>query len=130
MPFYLDTSAALKLIVAEEHSGAVRRWYRRHALDVISSDLLRIEALRAARRLGPAVARGVRALLDATPLLTLGTTVCETAAALDPAIVRSLDALHLAAALAVGDALDGIVTYDERLAGAAALHAVAVVTPR
>ena len=48
---------------------------------------------------------------------------------LDPAILRSLDALHLASALSLADELEGIVTYDERLDVAAGLHGVAVVAP-
>jgi predicted nucleic acid-binding protein len=48
---------------------------------------------------------------------------------LDPELLRSLDALHLAAALELGDELDGIVTYDDRLATAARHHGVAVLAP-
>ena len=48
---------------------------------------------------------------------------------LDPTTLRSLDALHLAAALDLGDDLDGLVTYDDRLAEAAALNGVPVTTP-
>jgi len=43
--------------------------------------------------------------------------------------LRSLDALHLAAALELGDELDGIVTYDDRMATAASLYGVAVIAP-
>ncbi len=46
-----------------------------------------------------------------------------------PLLLRSLDAIHLAAALELGDELDGIVTYDERLSDAAALLGVAVISP-
>ena len=34
---------------------------------------------------------------------------------LEPRVLRTLDAIHLAAALAVGDDLDVVVTYDERM---------------
>ena len=44
-------------------------------------------------------------------------------------LLRSLDALHLAAAVELGDELDGIVTYDERLSQAASHHGIAVVAP-
>jgi uncharacterized protein len=53
----------------------------------------------------------------------------EEAGRLDPTLMRSLDAVHLAAALALGDDLEGLVTYDERLAAAAGLNGVAVVAP-
>ena len=47
----------------------------------------------------------------------------------EPDLLRSLDALHLAAALDLGDDLDGIITYDERLASAAAALGIAVIAP-
>jgi hypothetical protein len=43
--------------------------------------------------------------------------------------LRSLDAIHLAAALDLGDDLDGLVTYDERLGEAARLNGITVLAP-
>jgi uncharacterized protein len=43
--------------------------------------------------------------------------------------MRSLDALHLAIALELGDDLDGLVTYDDRLAEAARLQGIRVEAP-
>ncbi len=40
------------------------------------------------------------------------------------------DAIHLAAALDLGDDLEGLITYDDRLAAAAVSNGVAVVAPR
>jgi predicted nucleic acid-binding protein len=51
------------------------------------------------------------------------------AALLDPVTLRSLDALHLATALEVGDELDGLVTYDARMAAAAKTLGLAVLAP-
>jgi predicted nucleic acid-binding protein len=51
------------------------------------------------------------------------------AALLDPSELRSLDALHLATALELGDDLDAVVTYDRRMRDAAAGHGLAVVAP-
>ncbi len=59
----------------------------------------------------------------------MSTSVFERASWLDPTLLRSLDAVHLAAALELGDELEGIVTYDDRLAEAAALHGIAVIAP-
>ena len=63
-------------------------------------------------------------LIEVTP------AVFEQAGRLDPPTLRSLDAIHLAAALDLGDDLDGLVTYDDRLAEAATLNGIAVTTPR
>ena len=129
MAYYLDTSAALKLVVAEDETTALTAWLDRHGDDVVSSDLLRTELLRATRRGAPHAMPRARAVLDAVTLLTLPTSTFERAADLDPELLRSLDALHLAAALDLGDDLDGLVTYDDRLAGAAQLHGISVISP-
>ncbi len=70
-----------------------------------------------------------RSVLDALTLFNLTSATFERAATLDPEELRSLDALHLAAALELGDELDGIVTYDDRMSAAAALYGIAVVAP-
>ncbi len=70
-----------------------------------------------------------RAVLDALVLLQVTTDVFETAALLEPATLRTLDAVHLASALTLGDELEGLVAYDERLATAAASLGIPVVAP-
>ncbi len=130
MPYYLDTSAFVKLVVAEEDSAALRAWALDPGVRLVASDLLRTEALRAARRHSPAALLQTRALLEAVTLMVVTADVCERAAELDPMILRSLDALHLASALALGDDLQAVVTYDDRLAQACAAHGVPVIAPR
>lgn len=66
---------------------------------------------------------------DSVTLIEVSTDIFEHAALLDSAILRSLDALHRAAALALGDELEGIVTYDDRQAEAARSNGGAVVSP-
>lgn len=129
MAHYLDTSAFLKLVVAETDSAAMRAWATRDDVQLVASDLLRTEALRAARRHSAAALLQTRTLLDAVHLLSITAEICERAAELDPSILRSLDALHLASALMLGDELEGVVTYDERLADACAVHGIAVLAP-
>jgi hypothetical protein len=118
----------VKLVVAERHTRALMAWLEGHD-DVVSSDLLRTELLRVTHRGAPDAMPRARQVLDSLTLLTLPTSVFERAAELTPASMRSLDALHLAAALELGDDLDGLVTYDDRLADAAHSHGIAVVTP-
>ncbi len=60
----------------------------------------------------------------------MGSDGVRTRQLLESLLPRSVDALHLSAALATGDNLEGIVTYDDRLADAAAANGVAVVAPR
>jgi hypothetical protein len=127
--YYVDTSAFLKLVVEEPHSAAFRKWAESNDGQLFSSDLLYTEALRAARRHSTAALQETRRRLGVLTMLRLTTDICERAADLDPGILCSLDAIHLAAALAVADELDGIATYDDRLAEAAALHGIDVTTP-
>lgn len=91
----------------EERSGAL--W---------SSDLLRTEALRVARRVSQAALESTRDRLERMALMAVTTDTYQRAGELDPGVLRSLDALHLAAALRLGDDLDGIVTYDDRMTDA------------
>jgi predicted nucleic acid-binding protein len=70
-----------------------------------------------------------RAVLDSLILVTLSTAVCERAAMLEPDLLRSLDSLHLAAALEVGDELEGLVTYDRRMAESARALGISVIAP-
>ena len=123
---YLDTSAFLKLLVAEEHSDALRSALARTS--VWSSTLLDVEAHRAGRRLGIGTGTVVAAL-EAVALVAPSETTFATARHLGPDTLRTLDALHLAAALELGADLDGVVTYDRRLAAGCVTARVTVLAP-
>jgi len=70
-----------------------------------------------------------RAVLDTVILMKMPTAVFERAATLEPDLLRSLDSLHLAVALELGDELEGLVTYDRRLADAADALGIKVFSP-
>ncbi len=129
MVHYADTSALVKLIFSEVHSTAMRSWFRRPGHALVSSDLARAELVRAVRRVDPGLGSAARSLLEGIPLLTVPTGTWEQAGRLEPTGLRTLDAVHLAAALTLGDDLDSVVTYDERMAVAAAHNSVAVSSP-
>jgi uncharacterized protein len=117
---YLDSSALVKLVVLEPESSALRDFLRPRALR-ISSALAEVEVPRALRRAGYGVAERRRAtqILARVALIDLDRGILRSAAALTPADLRSLDAVHLATALSIGDDLAGLVTYDQRLSDAA-----------
>ena len=77
----------------------------------------------------PDRASRARAVLDSVTLVQVTAAVFEAAGRLDPSGLRSPDAIHLAAAFDLGDDLDGLVTYDDRLA-AATSNGVTVVPLR
>ncbi len=125
---YLDTSAAAKLLVAEpERPPLMVRLATAEAL--VSSELLVVELLRVGARLGGQGPRLARELLRDVVMLPLTRPILERAGALQPPALRSLDAIHVAAALALGARLDAVVTYDERQAAAARAHRLRVESP-
>ena len=129
MAAYLDTSAASKLVIREAETTALRRWLRQRSDEVVASDIMRTELVRATRRVAPGAVAQARAVLDAVTLIGVSTTILERAALLEPTTMRSLDSVHLATALDLGDELDVMVTYDHRLAEAAQASGLVVVAP-
>lgn len=127
MAWYLDTSAFLKLLIAEPESAALRAWLH-HNERVCSSQLLRTEALRAASRLD-LEHRSVEAALETVSLVLPANATFAAAGRLAPVALRSLDALHLATALELGPDLEGLVTYDHRMADGARALSVEVASP-
>jgi predicted nucleic acid-binding protein len=117
---YLDASALVKLVVLEPESSALVTFLGPRP-DRLSSALLLTEIPRALRRaqLAGAARRRAQRLLARLALVDVDRRVLAAAAALEPPELRTLDAIHLATALAVREDLAGIVTYDRRLAAAA-----------
>jgi predicted nucleic acid-binding protein len=115
---YLDSSALVKLVVAEAESDALLAYLSDRPTRT-SCALARVEVLRAVRPHGAVATRRARQLLERVSLLRLDDVLLQAAAELDGPTLRSLDAIHLAAAQALGDGLGDVVTYDHRMAGAA-----------
>jgi predicted nucleic acid-binding protein len=119
---YLDTSAALKLLRAEEHSTAMAAFYDKAVAEghrFASSDLLRIELLRAVTRADPQLLPEARALLAAISTIEIDEEIVQAASNETDRMLRTLDAIHLASARAFGADLTTLLTYDDRLAQAA-----------
>jgi predicted nucleic acid-binding protein len=126
---YLDSSALVKLVIVEAESVALRRFLRRHPIRV-SCGLARVEVPRAVMQHGTQAISRTRRLLATLNLLSLDDLLLDAAAELDAAILRSLDAIHLAAARALGDRLDALVTYDARMTEAAGALELPTAAPR
>ncbi len=128
MPDYLDTSAFIKLVRSEPESGALGAEIARGE-PLVSSALLLVEGRRAAARYGPLALSRARAALPTITLLAIDDQTLEVAADLAPAQLRTLDALHLAAAVGLGDDLGRFYCYDAGLGGAAAAAGMDVRDP-
>jgi hypothetical protein len=128
---YLDSSALVKLVFAESESAALSRFlieWRSRA----SSVLARTEVARVARRVGASDEARTRAadVLEHIALIALDDGIVTRAGEVEPPALCTLDAIHLATALSLGDDLGGMVTYDRRLADAARRAGLTVWSPR
>jgi predicted nucleic acid-binding protein len=126
---YLDTSAFVKIVVTEPESRSLRRFLGTSPGRRVSSALLRTEAVRAVRHVGPDALARAREALRRIDLVLVDDRILDSAAMLDPGILRTLDAIHLATALAVGGDLDAIVTYDDRMLAGADLLGLPTAVP-
>ncbi|MEO6579241.1 MAG: type II toxin-antitoxin system VapC family toxin [Candidatus Limnocylindria bacterium] len=128
MTAYLDSSAAVKLVVREAESDALGAWIRQRSR-LVSSALLRTELIRAVRRGEPAAMDRARATIARFNLHGLDPAILDLAGRLDPTSLRSLDAIHLATALRLTDELEAIVTYDRRMIAGAQRLGLPVASP-
>lgn len=127
---YLDSSALLKLILREPESEALEAWLVDHRDAVrVSSALAIVEVERACRRIDERLVGEARRLLAGLDLVPLDGQLLESAAELPGRTLRSLDALHLASALALDPDLQAFVAYDARLATAATDAGLVVARP-
>lgn len=126
---YVDSSAIVKLAVAEPESKALRHYLSRRQ-PLVSSALARTEVARALMPSGPeAVARG-QEVLRRIQLLRVSDRVLNEAGGMQPAEMRTLDAIHLASARQLGSSVKHLVTYDERMAEVAQTAGWSVASPR
>lgn len=123
---YLDTSAAVKLLIEEDESAALLDALTSRPVRLAASWLLHTELHCAAGRHPDAIEpASVTALLDAVDLVDL--TRGDMIAAGTHAPLRSNDAIHLAVAIRLG--VDELVTYDIELADAARRAGLGVTAP-
>jgi len=123
---YVDTSAFIKLLITEDETPALRTALTEWP-DLVSSEILFIEA----HRVGVRENRqgDVATLLQGVSLLGYTPAVRQRAATIGTAQLRTLDAIHLATAEALGDDLGVIFTYDARQLSDAPLEGLPVRAP-
>jgi len=126
---YVDSSAFVKLVVAEPESQALRRALTRWPARA-SATLLRVEVVRALRRSGNEQhVASARKLLRSVHLIRIDEPLLDRAGDLHPPDLRSLDAIHLAAALALSTDIGVMFAYDNRLKLAAEAFGIEVDSP-
>ena len=130
LPAYLDSSAIMKLIAPERESTALEAALA-HWPDWVSSRLAAVECRRALLRVRAGAALTARAddVLGAITLVGIDEPVLRLAESAGDGVLRTLDAVHLATALSLGDLPEAFVTYDDRLAAAARRAGLSVLQP-
>ena len=131
MRIYLDTSALVKLVVAEDESQSLQSYLSARADDsLFSAALARTELIRAVAPNGAQAIADARDLLNSLDTVMLTRQLLDDAGTLQPLRLRSLDAIHLKAAQRAGDTLRAVVTYDARMLSAAADLGISTASPR
>lgn len=123
---YADTSALGALLVAQAETQALVDWLDQTPADLVSSDLLETELRRMAVREGRDQSK-VSAILEGVSLAVLDRATYRSAGLLPMPYLRTLDALHLEAAMRLD--VDAVLTYDHRLGEAARAAGLDVIAP-
>ena len=125
---YLDTSALGRVLLAEPDATAIRSVLDQHD-DWWSSELLMVELRRFATR--EELADPAEKLLEEIELLGIDSATMQRASRVEPSEVRSLDAIHLDAALVLNQQgkIASVLTYDNQLQAGCRHHGLNVTAP-
>ena len=123
---YLDSSVALRTILDVPERRRVQSWMQEAGTTFVSSRLLRTEVIRVLRRDGRPLGDG-KPLLDRVGLIDITRRVHAIAESIEPHI-KTLDALHLATALLIDEAVT-VATHDHAMRAVAEHLGLLVVDP-
>ena len=125
---YFDASAILKLTLAERESLALIDYLNERDVRVATSVIAEVEVTRTLVRMR--VDQEERdGALRRIYLLSLDSDVRGEATRIKPHQLRSLDAIHVATAMSIGEGNLEFITYDDRMADAARAAGLKVVQP-
>lgn len=125
---YVDSSALVKLVLPEAESSSMIEFAAKFDT-LVTSTIGAIEFRRAVKRHYAQQLWAVERVLAEMTILELSHEVRRTAELLEPTILRTLDAIHIASALVIREELEAFVAYDERLLEAARLAGIPTASP-
>jgi hypothetical protein len=125
---YLDSSALAKLVIREPESHALRTFLKRAQL-MATSAISETELRRAVARVAPGAHDAAPRVLSVVAQMEVSREVLAAASRVEPAQLRTLDAIHLATALEIASELDTFITYDRKLSDAAVAAGLRVAQP-
>jgi len=117
---YLDSSALVKLAVAEPESAGLLSWLAAQPnLVRVASSVSRVEVPRAVWRAEPSALPESYLVIRRTAEIELTDEVLSKAASVRPVTLHAISAIHLASALVLRQELTSFVSYDKGLLAAA-----------
>ena len=124
---YIDASAFVKLIVEEKETQALLKSL---PPSLISGEILTVEVMRTTVHSDAETLAFARKLLAGINFMPISSEVISIASLFGAHIKsKTLDAIHLAAALSIGSTIDGIITYDKTMIADAKLLGIPVLSP-
>ena len=129
MAFVVDSSAIVKLIVDDPNSQNFGNWLKNCKSELFVSEIAHTEVARAIARVDANLHRQLKTVLERFGTIRVSSQILAIAGVLAPTKLRTLDAIHLASCLILGDDLDGLVTYDDSQNEAAQQNGITVVAP-
>ena len=127
MSWYLDSSAILKYVFAEPERPAMVKALTSQA---ISSELARLEVKRAVYRINPKDIALANEELSRVNFVSISNQVLTVAESFTGSVtLATLDAIHVATAISLGNQIDGIITYDKQMVTNAGLMGIKVLSP-
>jgi len=129
MAFVVDSSAIVKLIVDEPKSQSFSAWLKNCKDDLYVSELAHTEVARAINRVDASLHGQLKTVIERFGTIRVSSQILTIASVLSPTNLRTLDAIHIASCLILGDDLTGFVTYDSTQTAAASHNGIAVIAP-
>jgi predicted nucleic acid-binding protein len=127
---YVDASALVKLFKPERETAAFHHSLRDWPVQA-ASELIRVESVCTARRLGgAAVLNRALAILERIDLIPISPEIIELSTSAFSPPLRAMDAIHLATALTMREDLGAVFVYDSNLQDAAHAEGLNVIAPR
>jgi len=126
--YYIDSSAILSVVFDDVNAKAMKPFL---GSTFYSSQITRVEVIRAVYRIAPDREELARKLLDSITIVPVRTGIVNQAERLPEKInIRGMDALHLATANTLDFLrIHGVITYDKQMAKAAQALGFEVFVP-
>lgn len=125
---YLDASALITLVTGRPYAPELRDFLARSPESPMGTSTIGfVETVRTLDRVG-SYPTAMQDLLGSFTEILVTDEIRDAAAAL-PGGVRTLDAVHIASAQAVGDTLTVLVSYDKRMLGIAHSVGIPIASP-